>query len=101
MVNVNYELGDLKFEWDSEKAKINKQKHGVRFETAIRVFLDENSVDDFDEIHSDFEDRYKIIGRVREVLTVIYTERGDVNRIISARQADKREEALYYGQFYY
>ena len=99
-LNVEYELGDYKFEWDSEKAKINKKKHGISFETAARVFLDENSYDDYDELHSDFEDRIKIVGRVGKILAVIYTERGDRNRIISARQADKDEEADYYEQFY-
>ena len=100
-MNVNYELGDLKFEWDSEKAAINWKKHKIKFEDATLVFLDENKIDDYDEFHSDDEERIKIIGRVKEILTVIYTERGDVNRIISARQATKREEALYYEQFYY
>lgn len=99
-MDVNFELGEYKFVWDSEKAEINKRKHGVSFEIAIRVFLDKNSIDEFDEIHSDFEDRYKIIGKVREILVVIYTERGDRNRIISARQATKREETDYYEQFY-
>lgn len=99
-MDIFYELGDFKFEWDSEKAKINKQKHGISFETAVRVFLDNNSIDEFDELHSDFEDRIKIIGCVGKILAVIYTERGDRNRIISARQADKDEEEDYYGQFY-
>ncbi len=100
-MDVNYELGDLKFVWDSEKTEKNLKKHGIYFEDAARVFLDDDRIDEFDEIHSDFEDRYKIIGRVRNILTVIYTERGDTNRIISARQADKKEEALYYEQFYF
>lgn len=69
------------------------------FSIAARVFLDENKIDEFDELHSDFEDRYKIIGRVGKILTVIYTERGDRNRIISARHADKDEEDEYYEQF--
>ena len=98
-MDVNFELGEYKFVWDSDKEKINRRKHGISFETAARVFLDENSYDDFDELHSDFEDRIKIVGRVGKVLAVIYTERDDRNRIISARQASKREEAQYYGQF--
>ena len=98
-MDINFELGDLKFVWDSEKAKINKVKHGISFETAARVFLDENYYDDYDELHSNFEDRFKIIGRVGKILTVIYTEREDRTRIISARQADKNEEAEYYEQF--
>ena len=100
-MNVFYELGDLKFVWDSDKAKINKKKHGISFETAVRVFLDNNSYDDYDDFHSDEEDRIKIVGKVGEILAVIYTERGDRNRIISARLADKDEEADYYEQFYY
>lgn len=100
-MDVNFELGDYKFVWDSEKAEINKRKHGIYFEDAVRVFFDDNFVDDYDELHSDFEDRIKIIGRVNQILTVIYTERGDRNRIISARKADKKEEALYYEQFYF
>lgn len=99
-MNVFYELGEYKFEWDSEKAEKNFQKHRVSFKTAVRVFLDDNSIDEFDEIHSDFEERFKIVGKVGEILVVIYTERGERNRIISARQATKREENEYYGQFY-
>ena len=98
-MDVNFNLGDLKFVWDSEKEKINRKKHGISFETAARVFLDENYIDDFDKEHSDFEDR--IIGRVGKILTVIYTEREDRNRIISARPSDKQEEDLYYEQFYF
>ena len=100
-MDVNFELGEYKFEWDSEKAEKNFRKHGIKFEDAALVFFDENKIDDFDEIHSDFEERYKIIGRVKKILAVIYTERGEKNRIISARRADKDEEEDYYGQFYY
>ncbi len=99
-MDIDFELGEYKFVWDSEKAEINKKKHKISFETTARVFLDENSIDNFDEFHSDFEDRIQIIGRVGKILTVIYTERGDVNRIISARHATKDEEDEYYGQFY-
>ena len=99
-MDVTFELGDLKFVWDKEKAVINKKKHKVSFETAARVFLDENSIDNFDEFHSNFEDRIKIIVRVGKILAVIYTERSDRNRIISARHATKEEEDEYYEQFY-
>ena len=92
-LDIYYELGDLKFVWDSEKAKINKQKHKIAFEDVALVFFDDNRIEEFDEIHSDFEDRYKIVGKVEKILAVIYTERGDRNRIISARLADKDEEA--------
>ena len=55
----------------------------------------------FDELHSDFEDSIQVIGKVGEILVVIYTERGENYRIISARQADKNEEVAYYEQFAY
>ena len=100
-MDVNYELGEYKFVWDSEKAKINVKKHGIYFEDAVLVFFDENFIDDYDELHSDNEDRIKVIGRVDKILTVIYTERGDRNRIISARTATKDEVNRYYEQFYY
>ena len=88
-------------EWDDEKNEINKRKHGISFETAAEVFLDENRIDDYDEFHSDFEDRIKVIGMVGEILTVIYTERGEKYRLISARKANKKEKSDYYGQYYY
>ena len=100
-MNIEFELGDLKFEWDSVKAEINFKKHKIKFEDAVYVFFDENRIDEFDELHSDDEDRYKIIGKVEKILVVIYTERKENFRIISARRADKDEEADYYEQFYY
>ena len=99
-LDINYELGEYKFVWDSEKAKINWKKHKVAFEDAARVFLDKYRMDYYDEFHSDDEERIKTVGIVLNVLAVIYTERGDKNRIISARRADKDEEAQYYEQFY-
>ncbi|MBQ7199327.1 MAG: BrnT family toxin [Selenomonadaceae bacterium] len=95
------EVGEYIVEWDDEKNKINKKKHGISFETAANIFLDDNRIDNYDEFHSDYEDRVKVIGRVGEILTVIYTERGEKYRLISARQADKSEEEEYYGQYSY
>lgn len=100
-MDVNYELGEYKFVWDSDKAEKNLKKHKILFELAARVFLDDYRYDDYDEFHSDDEDRIKTVGRAGKILAVIYTERGDRNRIISARPATKREEAQYYEQFDY
>ena len=94
-------LKNLKFEWDEEKAEKNWKKHKVAFEDAALVFFDDNRLDDYDELHSDFEDRFKIVGKVENILTVIYTERGENYRIISARLANKQEQEDYYEQFYY
>ena len=100
-MNIFYEIGDLKFEWDSEKAEKNLRKHGINFEDATLAFFDENLMEDFDDFHSDDEERFKIIGRVEKILVVIYTERGERNRIISARTATKKEMRDYYEQFRY
>ena len=93
------ELGGLIIEWDDEKYQLNVKKHGIYFEDAARIFLDENRIDDYDELHSDYEDRWKVIGKVRDVLVVIYTERSEKYRIISARYATSDEEDEYYGQY--
>ena len=95
------EIGDYIVEWDDKKAEINKKKHKVTFEFAAKVFLDENRIEDYDEFHSDYEERIKTIGKVGGILAVIYTERGEKFRIISARRADKDEEAEYYGHYSY
>ena len=78
--------------------KITK-KHKIYFEDAAFVFLDDYRIEDYDELHSDEEDRIKVIGKVAKVLVVIYTERGEKFRIISARYANKDDEEEYYGQF--
>ena len=49
---------ELKFEWDEEKDRINRQKHGVSFETASYVFRDEYYIEMYDFEHSTEEDRY-------------------------------------------
>lgn len=87
----------LKFEWDEEKAELNLKKHGVLFETAAKVFLDENRIEIYDKVHSIEEDRYITIGMAGEVLFVVYTERNPKIRLISARLATERERKLYYG----
>jgi len=86
-------------EWDDNKAELNWKKHGIRFKVAARVFLDENRFEDYDELYSEDEDRWKVIGKVRDILVVIYTERDEKYRLISARLANKREEEEYYGQY--
>lgn len=86
------------FEWDSEKEKININKHGLDFSTAARVFKDENRLEIFDELHSDLEERYITIGMIDNIayiVVVVYTERGEAIRIISARKATKNERRMY------
>ena len=93
------QVEDYLVEWDDDKAEQNFKKHKIRFEIAARVFLDDYRIEDFDELHSDDEERIKVIGRVGKILAVIYTERGEKYRLISARYADKKEQEDYYGQY--
>lgn len=89
----------LHFEWDEKKAEINLEKHGISFETAAKVFLDEDRLEIYDEVHSTEEDRYITIGRAGEILFVVYTERTPKKiRLISARLATPKERRLYYGE---
>ena len=86
---------ELEFEWDEEKAAANFRKHGIRFETAVRVFQDPNLMEDYDDDHSRKEDRYKVIGKVDQILSVVYTERREHIRLITARKATKTERRRY------
>ena len=93
------EVGQYFVEWDDNKAELNFKKHGIRFRVAARIFLDDNRIEDYDELHSDDEDRWQVIDKVKDILAVIYTERREKYRIISARYATKEEEDEYYGQY--
>ena len=86
----------LEFEWDEEKAAANLRKHKIDFRDAALVFNDENHIEYYDEANSVFEDRYNVIGMVDDILFVVYTERGEKIRIISARLATPMERRAYY-----
>lgn len=87
----------LQFEWDEIKAVANLEKHGVSFEEAQTVFGDSESLTILDEFHSEREDRFIDIGLsiFGRLLVVVYTERGDVIRIISYRPATLNEQYQY------
>ena len=87
------------FEWDDNKEKINIAKHSIDFSTAAHVFQDENRIEFFDEAHSEYEDRYITIGQINGIaiiVTVVYTERENAIRLISARKATNHERRMYY-----
>jgi len=94
----------LRFEWDKKKNADCIKKHGVSFKEADKVFLDPKRIEIYDEKHSIYEDRWKMIGLCNsKIYTVIYTERNGIIRIISAREAEKNEEEAYfygYGKIY-
>ena len=73
------------FEWDLEKDRENRRKHGVAFAVAQLAFADSRRVIAEDLSHSAGEERYYCLGRVEGgVLTVRFTFRGDVIRIFGA-----------------
>jgi uncharacterized protein len=86
-----------RFEWDAEKARLNRAIHGVRFADAATVFDDERAVtrEDPDSIG---ERRYVTLGMSAEgrLLVVVYAWRGpDTIRIISAWTASARQRNVY------
>lgn len=95
-----YAGGEMKIEWDEEKARTNLIKHGVSFERVQEAFNDPNSVSRPDRI-VDGEERWRTLGRVGfvTVLFIAHTyvdDEGDVVvRVISARRADKNERRSY------
>ena len=88
----------MQFEWDPEKARKNLRKHGVSFEEAVTCFEDPLGIDFYDPDHSKDEDRYILLALSKKgkVLVVVYTERKNKIRIISARKATRKEEEFYY-----
>ena len=89
-------MSDDDFEWDEAKAAENYAKHGVSFETAIRVFDDAFAIEWLDASEDYGEDRYSILGMVDgRLLYVAYTVREGVTRIISARGAEPHERRQY------
>jgi hypothetical protein len=84
------------FEWDDEKADANLAKHGIPFEMAAEVFADPDRLDVGDGRFDYGEERRNTVGVVDDVvLTVSYTMRGGICRIISARRASRKERDAY------
>ena len=59
---VSFSLGEMAFEYDEEKNRINIKKHGISFRSAARIFFDYDRIEFFDDAHSDREVRYDTIG---------------------------------------
>ena len=89
-------------EWESKKAKLNLEKHGVSFETAQYVFSDPERLWRFDrsENNKSQEERWQSLGKIGKVLFVVHEERGEKIHIISARLADKSERRSYNGYYH-
>jgi uncharacterized DUF497 family protein len=93
-------VGNIEFAWDRRKNRSNLAKHGVSFEEARSVFLDENArlIDDPD--HSAEEERFVLLGYSVQTRCLIvshcYRKSDSVIRLISARVATPREEKMYW-----
>ena len=92
-------MSTLRFEWDDRKAAADLRKHGVGFDEAKSVFVDENAklIDDPD--HSEVEDRFVILGLSSALRLLLvchcYRSDGNVIRVISARKASAKESKSY------
>jgi len=95
-------MDEIRFEWDENKARSNLKKHGVSFEEAKTVFYDEMAIQFYDDEHSEWEDRFLLLGlshRMRLLLIChAYREHNGTIRIISARKATKKEAKHYTGE---
>ena len=89
----------LRFEWDERKNAQNRRKHGVSFEEARTVFLDESALLINDPDHSEPEERFVLLGLSsalrRLVVFHCYRRSDEVIRIISARRANRMEREQY------
>jgi uncharacterized DUF497 family protein len=87
----------LAFEWDEKKAKQNLKKHGVSFEEASTVLGNRLALTIHDPLHTGGEDRFIALGESHRLrlLVVVFVERRDKIRIISARVATRRERRDY------
>jgi uncharacterized protein len=93
-------VGNIEFAWDRRKARSNLVKHGVPFEEAQAVFLDENArlIDDPD--HSEEKERFVLLGYSFQarcpIVSHCYRESDSAIRLISARCATAQEEEIYW-----
>ncbi len=88
------------YEWDEIKNTSNLEKHGLDFNLAIEVFSDPNAIVELNR-NVNNEERHQIIGKLQNeiiIIFVVYTERKQKIRIISARKASKKERIIYENQ---
>jgi uncharacterized DUF497 family protein len=82
------------FEWDEDKSNVNLVKHRISFDEASEVFYGPVIVQ---RSNRNNEERWIAIGKSHDrIVTVIFTRRGDLIRIISARHPRPDEERTYH-----
>lgn len=90
----------MEFEWNANKAKSNRVKHGIRFEDAVLVFDDPQHLSQQDRIENG-EYRWQTIGLVHGIVVILvahtirFESGNEIIRIISARKADRKERSRY------
>jgi uncharacterized DUF497 family protein len=93
-------MDQLLFDWDKAKGSANQKKHGISFEEAQTVFVDENALLIHDPDHSTEEDRFILLGLSAKLRVLIvchcYRKSDEVIRIISARKATRAEQKYYW-----
>jgi len=92
----------VRFDWDEEKNRLNRKKHGVWFEEAGEVFYDRQFKTLYDHRHSSLdEDRFLAVGFSKFERTLMVSHsylENDLIRLISARVATKKEKEFYNGR---
>lgn len=93
-------MQNISFEWANRKNSENKKKHGISFEEAQTVFVDENALLIHDPDHSHEEDRFILLGLSAKFRVLLvchcYRKNDEVIRIISVRKATRKEQKQYW-----
>lgn len=86
------------FDWDEHNVSKNWRKHKVRYTECEEVFFDDGLKTLPDVKHSKTEARHLALGQTRmgRLLFVVFTERVDKIRVISARDMTKKESQMYH-----
>jgi uncharacterized protein len=93
MALIRYQLG-MKFEYDLEKSRSNKEKHGIDFDEIQDLWDDPQRLEI--PAKSTDEPRHLIIGVIREKhWSVVVTYRDEKVRLISARRSRTEEVKIY------
>ncbi len=103
-MDVIYNMNDLdkalsatEFEWDQANIEKNWERHRVAYVECEEVLLNGEFIISKDTAHSATEDRYRVLGKTDEgrILFLAFTLRGEKIRVITARDANKKERKAY------
>lgn len=88
------------FNWDDGNSEKNWILHHVRRNECEQLFFNEPLVIAVDEKHSQFEKRWYLLGSTdsKRLLFIVFTIRGNLIRVISARDMNKNERKIFYEQ---